>query len=221
MIAMLISNRKISCALATVLTLSLSACGILPKREPIQIYAPAHIDASSHADWPQANWSLLVAKPAASQLLDSERIGVRPAPGRVQVYQGASWSDSAPELLQTALVRGFQDSQKILAVSRPGAGIRGQYQLLTELRSFESVYAEAGKPQAVIEVYAQLVHTADGQAVAARSFRETEPASGEGVPAVVDAFSRALDRLSTQVVGWTLSNGVRHESDGGKHSPSH
>lgn len=221
MIGMLISNRKTSSLLPLALLLSLSACGILPKREPIQIYAPAHVDTISHPDWPQANWSLLVAKPVASQLLDSERIGVRPTPGRVQVYQGASWSDSAPELLQTTLLRGFEDSQKILSVSRPGAGIRGQYQLLTELRSFESVYAEPGKPQAVIEVYAQLVHTADGQAVAARSFRETEPASGESVPAVVDAFSRGLDRLSTQVVGWTLSNGVRHEADAGKHSPSH
>lgn len=194
-------------------TLTLTACGVLPKREPATIYEPTRAAPVAHAEWPQANWSLLVAKPMANQLLDSDRITVRPSPGTVQVYKGASWSDATPELLQTALVRSFEDSQKILSVGRPGAGVRGEYQLVTELRAFESVYAQPGSPQAVIEVYAKLIHTADGEVVAARSFRETEAANGEQVGTVVDAFSRALDRVSSQIVGWTLDNGGRHERE--------
>ena len=38
-----------------------------------------------------------------SQQLDSDRITVRPAPGTIQVYKGASWSDAPPDLVQTAL----------------------------------------------------------------------------------------------------------------------
>lgn len=191
---------------------ALSSCGILPKREPIQMYEPAIASSAAPSDWPQANWSLLVAKPAAGQWLDSDRISVRPAPGAVQVYKGVSWSESVPDLVQTALLRKLEDSGRILSVSRPGAGVRGEYQLLTEIRAFESVYAQAGQPQARIEIYAKLVHTADGHAVAARSFVDSEASSSEEVPAVVDAFSRSMERVTSQIAGWALSSGNASEA---------
>lgn len=206
-----------SIALTALLLTLLPSCGILPKREPIKMYEPAIAQSAAPADWPQANWSLLVAKPVAGQWLDSDRISVRPAPGAVQVYKGASWSESVPDMVQTALLRKLEDSGRILSVSRPGAGVRGEYQLLTEIRAFESVYGQAGQPQARIEIYAKLVHTADGHAVAARSFVESEAASSEEVPAVVDAFSRSMERATTQIAGWTLSSGnASQAAPGGK-----
>lgn len=197
--------------LAVALLTLLTACGIVPKREPVQLYEPTRPSAAASASWPQAKWSLLVPKPAAGHLLDNERIAVRPGAGEITVYKGASWSDPAPELVQTALLRRFEDSQKILSVSRPGAGVRGEYQLHTELRTFESVY-NGGRPEAVVELSAKLVHTADGQVAAARTFKEVEPAAGVEVASVVDAFSRALDRMTGQVASWTLAEGNRHES---------
>jgi cholesterol transport system auxiliary component len=190
---------------------TLPACSILPEREPTQVYEPTFGSAPADPSWPTANWSLIVAKPNASQMLGSDRITVRPSPGAVQVYKSASWTDPVPDMLQTALIRRFEDSAKILSVARPGSGVSGEYQLMTEIRSFDSVYVGGG-PQAVIDVYAKLVHTSDGNVVAARSFRESEPAAGTGVEAVVDAFSRALDRTTTQLVGWTLAGGNRHEA---------
>ena len=204
------SKRKSSILFAAAGIALLAGCGILPKREPTQLFEPARPALATHADWPQANWSLLIAKPAAGQLLDNDRIAVRPSPGAISVYKGAAWSDPAPELVQTALLRSFEDSQKILSVSRPGAGVRGEYQLQTDLRTFESIY-EGASPQVVVELYAKLIHTADGQVVAARVFRETEPAAGVEVGPVVDAFSRALDRVTGQVTGWTLAEGNRQE----------
>lgn len=198
------------------LACALSACSILPEREPTQVFEPTLTSAPADPSWPNANWSLVVAKPGASQMLASDGISVRPGAGAVQVYKGASWSDPVPDMLQTALIRRFEDSSKILSVARPGSGVSSQYQLMTEVRSFDSVYSN-GSPQAVIEVYAKLVHTADGKVVAARSFKETEPASGTGVETVVDAFSRALDRTTGKLVGWTLAGGNQHEAA----SPAH
>ena len=123
-----------------------TACGVLPKRDPIRVSTPSH--AATTVDGPQVAWSLLVAKPIASQMLDSERISVRPGPGNVQVYKGASWSDPLPELVQSSLLHAFEDSHKILTVGRPGGGVRGRFQLITELRSFESDYVSAGRPEA-------------------------------------------------------------------------
>ena len=201
------SQVKLALPLWLATVLLASSCSILPERDPITIYQPAHAAAAPSPEWPRASWSLLVSRPVAGTQIDSERISVQPAPGTVQVYKGAAWTDAAPDLLQVSLLKGFEDSQKILSVSRSGGGVRGEYQLLTELRGFESVYAQAGQPQATIEVYARLVHTSDGRVVAARSFVGNEPAASEEVPAVVDAFSRLLGRTTGEIVGWTLRSG--------------
>ena len=187
--------------------LSLPGCSILPERVPIAIYEPVPSEPVNHADWPKVTWSLLVARPVAGEQLDSERIAVRPSPGVLQVYEGSAWSDPAPDLVQRALLKRFQDAENILSVSRSGGGVRGQFQLLTDLRAFESVYAGQGQPQVVVELYARLVRTSDGQVVAARDFRETEASSDEKLGSVVDAFSRSLNRLTDQAVGWTLVSG--------------
>jgi cholesterol transport system auxiliary component len=198
-------------ALLVALAVAGAGCSVLPKREPTQVFAPSSGPVVAGADWPTVSWALLVAKPSAGQQIDSERIGVRPGDGAVQVYHAASWSDPATDLVQTALVRGFEDSGKILAVARPGSGVHGDYSLQTEVRSFTSVY-EGGTPQAVVEVYARLVHPADGGVVGAQLFREVEPAAGTDVAQVVDAFSRALNRTRDRMIGWTLQTGQAHEA---------
>ncbi len=155
-----------------------------------------------------------------SQQLDSERITVRPAPGALQVYKNAAWSDTAPDLMQSALLKKFQDAENILSVSRSGGGVRGQFQLLSDLRSFESVYAQPGQPQAVVELYVRLVRTSDGQVVAARDFKEAEASAGENLDSVAGAFSRSLDRLTDQVVGWALVEGNHFDSGSAGAKPS-
>jgi cholesterol transport system auxiliary component len=189
-----------------------AGCSVLPERTPNRIYEPAHISSPGKADWPKASWSLLVPAPKAGRQLDSDRITVRPSPGVIQVYQDASWIDSAPELVQASLLRHFEDSQKIPAASPPGGGVRGEYLLLSELRAFESVYVQPGQPQVQVELFVRLVHSGDGKVVAARAFRETEDSGSEELSAVVDAFSRALDRASSDIVGWTLINGQKAEA---------
>ena len=204
-----------SSAALVLLGAALAGFSVLPKREPTQVFAPPSSPVTVAADWPTVSWSLLVAKPGASQRLDSERIAVRPDAGAVQVYQAASWVDPAPELLQTALVRGFEDSGRIIAVARPGGGVHGDYALQSEVRNFTSIY-EGGQPQAVVEVYAKLVHAADGGVVAAQLFREVEPAGGTDVAQVVQAFGRALDRTRDRMIGWTLAAGQAHEARANK-----
>jgi cholesterol transport system auxiliary component len=199
---------RTACALG--LAALLAACGILPKKEPTSLFEPARPAPAVHAEWPQANWSLLVARPVAGALLDNDRIAVRPAAGEVSVYKGSSWTDTAPEMVQNALLRRFEDSGKILSVSRPGGGVRGQYQLQTDLRAFESVYV-GGAPEAQVEIYARLVDTASGEVVAARSFRETQAAAATDVDSVVQAVSAALGRASEGIAGWALQAGNASE----------
>jgi cholesterol transport system auxiliary component len=198
-------NALSKVVLATALAALLPACSILGgSKEPLAILDP--LPASAPVDAPAVKWSLLVLRPIATAALDTERIVVRPAPGALQVYKGAAWSDTAPDLVHTALVRAFEDSGKILSVARPGGVVRGEFQLATDLRAFESVY-EGASPFAVIELQARLVRVTDGHAIAARTFRVREPAQGTDVDSVRAAFAQALGKLDGEVVAWTLREG--------------
>jgi len=194
-------------AVAFSVTVSVAACGVIPKREPTAVFEPTRANAAPDASWQQANWSLLVSKPAASAQLDNDRIAVRPADGQITVYKAAAWTDTAPDLVQSALVRRFEDSGKILSVARPGSGVRGDFVLQTELREFQSVYTAPNRPEVRVEIYAKLVKNADGSVVAARSFRQTAEPSTEDVSSVADAFGAALSRSTDEIVGWTLASG--------------
>jgi cholesterol transport system auxiliary component len=191
--------------LALAMTLLASACSILGGAEPIRLVDPqTHLTADPA--WPRATWALLVLRPVANQSLDTDRIVVRPAPGALQVYKNAAWPDPAPDLVQSALMHGFEDSGRILSVARPGGAVRGDFQLSTELRAFESVY-DGATPRATIELHARLIRVVDGSAVAARTFRVGEAATGVDVGDVGSAFGDGLSQLTREVVAWTLAEG--------------
>jgi len=190
-----------------VLPMVLTGCLGLGGDKTSAIYSP-QVKIETKADWPTVTWPLVVNKPIASEALDSPGIAVRPTPGELQVYAGARWADAAPDMLQTALVQGFEDSGKIASVGRQGTGLRGDFVLMLDLRHFESVYAEPSRPpSAVIEVQAKLLVNPSSRVLATRTFRVSVPARDKEVPQVVDAFQGAMTDLVGQVVGWTLVTG--------------
>ena len=193
---------------AAVALLALAGCSILgnEQRDPVTIYAPQPqvvVDPS----WPTVAWQLSVGKPSAPRVVDSPRIAVRPAPGELQVYKGASWSQPSTDLVEATVLRAFEDSGRIPAVARDGSGIRADYKLVMDLRRFESDYAGAVIPSATIELTAKLLHASDQRIIASRTFLQVQPSSGTEVAQVTNAFDQALGKLGAEVVGWVLVTG--------------
>jgi cholesterol transport system auxiliary component len=172
-----------------------------PKTE-VKVYAPAS-SVTVDPSWPALDWHLSIGTSAGNQMLDSSRIAVRPTPDRFQVYKGAAWADNAPELLQTALVEGFEDSGKLAAVGRFGSVTRGDAGLLVEVRAFETVYTD-GRPEAVIEVQVRLVKFRGGGTVGSKRFRHAIPGASPEIDDMVAAFGTAMSAITTDIVGWTL-----------------
>ena len=186
----------------------LAGCAIGGPKVEVRIYDPAVAVAADPA-WPAADWSISIATPQANALLDSDRIAVRPTPDRLQTYKGARWADTAPELLQTALVRAFEDSGRFTSVARFGnTGRRGDVALFSELRHFETIYTD-GQPRVVVELQARLVGR-DGRIATKRFREEVAPATPE-VDAVATAFGQAMASLSGELVAWSLAEGERRK----------
>ena len=190
--------------------LMLSACSIVPKKEPLSLYAP-EAQVPADASWPTVHWQLQLPRPHASELLDSPRIVVRPTPGELQVYHAAVWAEPAPDLVQDAVLQAFEDSGRIAGVARRGSGVSGDYELLLDLRHFESDYAGGGTPQADVEIVAKLIANRTNIVVATRTLHERVPANGTAVGDVTQAFSTAMTHIVQDLVGWTLVEGEKYE----------
>jgi cholesterol transport system auxiliary component len=198
-------------------TAALAGCGILPKQETLALYDPtpqrSATQDTANAAAPQADWQLQIARPYADTMHDSARILVRPQPGELQVYKGAAWVQPAPDIVQDTLLRAFTDSGRLPGLARRGDGVSARYQLLLDLRRFESDYGNANDgsatPSVLIELGARLVHNADNRVVASRVFDIATPADGTDVAQINRAFQRGLGEATTQLIDWTLSEGQR------------
>ena len=194
--------------LAVVALFALAGCSILDSKQddPTTIYAPQP-QVATDSSWPTVAWQLSVGKPTAPRVVDSPRIAVRPVPGELQVYKGASWAQPSTDLVESTVLRALEDSGRIPAVARAGSGIRADYKLVMDLRRFESDYAGAAVPSATIELNAKLMHASDQRVVASRTFLQVQPSSGTEVAQVTSAFDQALGKLGAEVVGWVLVTG--------------
>ena len=203
------ASRPLRVAAAAVLCAAvlLPACSVLPEAEPLDVYVlPVTGDASATAVPAAAGaqaWSLRVVRPAAGVHLAGQRIVVMPEDNRVSVYQGAGWSDPAPVLVRDRVLEAFRADGRVGALSSDERQLHADFELDSDLRAFQSEY-RGGRPEAVLRLDARLVHTASRRIVASRTFEQRQPTEDPAVPAVVQAFGTAADRLSAAVVDWTV-----------------
>jgi len=203
------ASRPLRVAAAAVLCAAvlLPACSVLPEAEPLDVYVlPVTGDASATAVPAAAGaqaWSLRVVRSAAGVHLAGQRIVVMPEDNRVSVYQGAGWSDPAPVLVRDRVLEAFRADGRVGALSSDERQLHADFELDSDLRAFQSEY-RGGRPEAVLRLDARLVHTASRRIVASRTFEQRQPTEDPAVPAVVQAFGTAADRLSAAVVDWTV-----------------
>lgn len=179
-----------------------SACSILPKPDPSDVYRLASTQPASQGT--PVSWSLRVTKPQTSEFLDSPRIAVVPDGNLISNYANSRWSDPAPVLLRNRLLDGFQRDGRVTLLSTDETNLQADYELGGQLQAFQSEYR--GKTvEVVIRLDARLVRGRDQRIIASRRFEVRQPVSDTQVPAVVAAFGQAGDQLNKQVVDWVVS----------------
>ena len=186
-------------------TFALTGClSIGGDRAELAVYAP-QVTITADPAWPRLDRTLAIAEPNTSTALDSNRIAVRPTPAQLQVYAGAIWSDTAPALVQSALVDALGDSGRFRAVVRPIDGIASDLLLRLDLRQFEAVYGDdADRPTVVVELQATLLDPRGNRVLATRTFRTEKTSADEDLPEVIAAFDIALEATATAMTPWLL-----------------
>ena len=181
-----------------------SACSILPKPDPSDVYRLAAAPAATQGT-PVA-WSLRVTKPQTSEFLDSPRIAVVPNGDLISSYANSRWSDPSPVLLRNRLLDGFQRDGRVTLLSTDDTNLQADYELGGQLQAFQSEY-RGNAVEVVIRLDARLVRGSDQRIIASRRFEVRQPVGDTKVPAVVAGFGLAGDQLNKQVVEWVVQQG--------------
>ncbi|MBF8756560.1 ABC-type transport auxiliary lipoprotein family protein [Pseudomonas guariconensis] len=190
--------------LAGVATLSLAtACSILPKTDPVDIYRLPVNQPSRTAS--TLDWSLRLNKPLASEVLATPRIAVIPQGDVISSYKGARWSDPAPLLMRNRLLDGFQRDGRVQRLSADDSNLQADYELAGELQAFQSEYRAGGTVDVVIRYDARLVDGRSQRILASHRFEVRQPLADKHVSAVVAGFGNASDQLVGQLVNWTVA----------------
>ncbi|WP_395609804.1 ABC-type transport auxiliary lipoprotein family protein [Pseudomonas sp. B22129] len=182
----------------------ISACSILPKADPFDVYRLASAQTTSQGA--PVSWSLRVSKPQTSEFLDSPRIAVVPNGDLISSYANSRWSDPAPVLLRNRFMDGFQRDGRVTLLSTDETNLQADYELGGQLQAFQSEY-RGSTVEVVIRLDARLVRGSDQRIIASRRFEVRQPVTDTKVPAVVAGFGQAGDQLNRQVVEWVVQQG--------------
>ncbi|MBD9464699.1 ABC-type transport auxiliary lipoprotein family protein [Pseudomonas sp. Pdm06] len=185
----------------------LTGCSILPKAEPSDIYRLPAAQAPASAGTP-VSWSLRLASPQASEVLNSPKIAVIPQGNLLSSYAASRWSDPTPVLVRNRLLDGFAQDGRVRLLSVADSNLQADLELGGQLQAFQTEY-QGSAASVVVRLDALLVRGFDQRILASRRFEVRQPLNDVKVPAVVDGFGRASDRLTAEVVNWTLEQGQR------------
>ena len=110
-------------------------------------------------------------------------------------------------MLQTLMVESFENSGRIVAIGRENVGLRADLVLKVELREFEAVYFNGPTPDAMVTLILKLVEIPRRAIIGAQRISYQMPAEGSNLPAVIEAFDKALGKVLKRTVEWTLVAG--------------
>ncbi|MDM9628275.1 ABC-type transport auxiliary lipoprotein family protein [Rhizobium sp. S152] len=193
-------SRIVKAAMALpLLALVLAGCGTSAKNDTFDLSAPVT------GTGPAAKRAqILVQQPTALQALNSEQIVIRVSGSEIQYLAKAQWSDKLPRMVQAKLVEAYENSGKLGGVGVPGQGLAIDYQVVTDIRSFE--ISAGGGSRAVVEISAKILNDRNGTVRAQKVFSQSVPTGGGSNEAFVKALDRAFSSVSSEIVNWTLQS---------------
>ena len=208
-------NRR--ALLGLLLAAALTGCGSVVQNlggEPPDLFTLTPKTSFSE-NLPKVTWQLVVEEPTASGGLNTPRIARRSDPTELAYFANASWTDRAPEMVQTLMVESFENSGAIVAVGRKAIGLRSDYDLKSELREFQAEYDNGqGAPLIRVRLNVKLIKQPRRSIVAFENFEATQRATGGSMEATIAAFDEALGKVLRQIVQWTLRNGQNADRPG-------
>ncbi|MCF3932830.1 ABC-type transport auxiliary lipoprotein family protein [Acuticoccus sp. M5D2P5] len=146
---------------------------------------------------------ILVPEPRALEALASNKIAVKPTELTISYYPEVAYQDTVPRVLQRVLLDTFQNTGRVNAVGLPGQSLLINYQVVTEVRSFQVETYAGDKARVVVAV--KLLNDSNGRVLSSRIFDTMVPLSSDAPEPAMVGMNQAVQQLSADIVNWTLA----------------
>jgi cholesterol transport system auxiliary component len=157
------------------------------------------------SDLPSTSRQLLVSTPVAPAEIDTTRVALTRSPTTIDYFANAAWSDRAPAMVQSLLIESFEQTGKIVSVSRDLAVLRADYILMSELRRFEARYENGDAPPTVmVRLLVRLIKMPERTIIGDDLADGRETAARNSMDAIIEAYNEALGSVMKRLVTWTL-----------------
>jgi phospholipid/cholesterol/gamma-HCH transport system substrate-binding protein len=140
---------------------------------------------------------IIVPEPSALMSLDSERITTVSADGVLSGLQDGQWSDAVTRIVQTAIIRGLEDSRAFGGVSRPLDDLTSDFRVAIDVRKFQI----GPGPVAEVELGGKIID-GKGRIVGTQVFRGSAPAKSSDAAGAVAGFDQAMSKTGPDFVAW-------------------
>jgi cholesterol transport system auxiliary component len=197
-------------ALALLAVLSvLPACGTLSAlgdaATPSDVYVlDPPDDLPVRQGRPQAR-DIIIEEPTADGAIATDRIMIQPRALQAQYLPDVRWSDPAPIMLQTLMLRALDSTNAFQYVGRRPLGPGGDFAIVSEIVDFQAELGPEGETAEVtVRMIVRIVRERGAQVVATRQFAATGTAASLDDLDLVEAFDDATARVVSEFTVWTL-----------------
>lgn len=158
-------------------------------------------------DLPRVDWQLILEPPIADASLNTTRVALQRDPTQLEYYARSSWTDLAPQMVQTLMVESFENSGRIVSIGREAIGLRADFVLKSELREFQAEYFQGAMPQVRVAINVKLVKMPRRAIVGSTNLEHLSLAEADNMPDIIAAFDEALGKVLRRLVEWTILTG--------------
>ena len=173
---------------------------------PLEVYelrAPTDIPTAKGRTLPR---EVIVELPTTSGALETDRIMIRPNSLQAQYLPDVRWSEPAPVMVQTLMLRSIEATEGVRYVARQPLAANGDFIVVTELTDFQAELGDDEKTAIVrIRLIARIVREDDASIVASRTFVSAAQSSALDTQELVKAFDTAAGSLLSDFAAWVLS----------------
>lgn len=148
--------------------------------------------------------TLSVARPEASAAIATDRIMVKSDPISITYLPDARWSDEAPLVLHSLLIRSISATGRIGYVGRSESVPVPDTALLVRIDAFQVDVLSDSTISVVVEIALTVVNDRDQRVIGTRSFAQSAPALNDSPAAIVAAFQVVLNAQLPAMVDWVL-----------------
>ena len=210
-------RRRTGIPLAVALLVATGSCSnLIPgaDRQPPRLYEPTP-KTTFATDLPTIRHQLIVETPQAAAGLNTAKIAIKEKRHTLDYYARVEWTDVAPRLVQTMVLKSFENTRKVLAVGREGSGLRADYIIKIDLRNFQAeLFDGTGVPEANVEFIAKLVRMPDREIVADFAYQRKWKAESKELDDVIDAFNESLGGVMKRIVEWAIREIDKQDKQG-------